>query len=78
MSLEDVSAEVLVLYDIGEHLLNVRGIDSANVGHAIEFVGFALEHYGEMVPPARLAELEALLLASFRAGFAGPGIAPTR
>ena len=56
-------------------LIDVRGVDSANVGHAIEFVGFALEHYGDAVPVGQLAELEGLLLASFRAGFVGPGIA---
>lgn len=56
-------------------LLNVAGEDACNVGHAIEFVGFALEHLGPDADGGLIARLEAILLASFAAGFHGPGIA---
>ena len=55
-------------------LRNVPGEDACNVGHGIEFVGFALEYYGPSAPPALLATLERILVASFRTGFTGPGL----
>jgi hypothetical protein len=55
-------------------LRNVPGEDACNVGHGIEFAGFALEYYGQSAPPALLATLERVLIASFRTAFTGPGI----
>jgi mannose/cellobiose epimerase-like protein (N-acyl-D-glucosamine 2-epimerase family) len=55
-------------------LVNVPGEDACNVGHAIEFVGFALEWLGREAQADRLALLERILLASFRYGFIRPGI----
>jgi hypothetical protein len=63
-------------YDAGSGLLaNVPGEDACNVGHGIEFVGFALDHLPAGADPALVRRLESTLLASFRAGFVGPGIA---
>lgn len=56
-------------------LANVPGEDVCNVGHAIEFVGFALEHVGRSAPAELAATLQDVLMASFRHGFVGPGIA---
>lgn len=56
---------------------NVPGEDVCNVGHAVEFVGFALDHFGPAAPPDLVATLERILLAAFAAGFVGPGIALT-
>jgi hypothetical protein len=56
-------------------LRNVPGQDACNVGHAIEFVGFALDHLPESAEPELVATLERILVSSFRAGFVGPGIA---
>ena len=50
------------------------GEDACNVGHAIEFVGFALDFLGPDTPPNLLRQFERILLASFRRGFMGPGI----
>ena len=55
-------------------LRNVPGEDACNVGHGIEFAGFALEYYGFGAPPGLLATLERILVASFRTAFTGPGI----
>ena len=55
-------------------LANVPGEDACNTGHAIEFVGFALDHLGGNAPADRVLQLERILLASFRRGFVGPGI----
>jgi hypothetical protein len=58
-------------------LLNVPGEEHTNPGHAIEFVGFALE----FLPPAAAADLietlAAILSASFRAGMSTPGLSLT-
>jgi hypothetical protein len=63
-------------YDAGSGLLaNVPREDACNVGHGIEFVGFALDHLPQGADPALVRRLESILLASFRAGFVGPGIA---
>jgi hypothetical protein len=56
-------------------LRNVPGADACNVGHGIEFVGFALQHLPEGADPGLVATLERILAASFAAGFVGPGIA---
>ena len=55
-------------------LRNVPGMDVCNVGHGIEFVGFALDHLPAEADPALIRQLEAVLLASFAAGFHAPGI----
>ncbi len=56
-------------------LRNVPGGNVCNPGHSIEFVGFALAHLGTKVAPQMAEQLQQILLASFRAGFVGPGIA---
>jgi mannose/cellobiose epimerase-like protein (N-acyl-D-glucosamine 2-epimerase family) len=53
---------------------NVPGQDACNVGHGIEFVGFALDWLGADADSGLAATLERVLVASFRAGFVGPGI----
>jgi hypothetical protein len=53
---------------------NVPGEDVCNVGHGIEFVGFALQHLGPDADPGLIATLERIVVASFSAGFVGPGI----
>ena len=60
-------------YDL-PYLLNVPGEDSCNVGHAIELVGFALDHLSPDADKALIEKLESVLLASFAAGFRGPGV----
>ncbi|WP_108459006.1 hypothetical protein [Devosia naphthalenivorans] len=55
-------------------LRNVPGMDVCNVGHGIEFVGFALDHLPDEADRALIRQLEAVLLASFAAGFHAPGI----
>lgn len=50
------------------------GGDHSNPGHAIEFVGFALEVLPVDADPALVGDLIAILIASFEAGFQGPGI----
>lgn len=56
---------------------NVPGGDVCNVGHGIEFVGFALDHFGKDVPPDTLSALARILHSSFGVGFAAPGVALT-
>lgn len=58
-------------------LRNVPGEDLCNVGHGIEFVGFALEYLGDDADPALIEKLERILVSSFDKGFVGPGIALT-
>jgi hypothetical protein len=55
-------------------LRNVPGQDACNVGHGIEFVGFALDWLGSDADAGLVATLERILVASFKAGFVGPGI----
>lgn len=55
-------------------LRNVPGEDACNVGHGIELVGFAFDYLPENADPALVGTLETILLASFNAGFRGPGI----
>ncbi len=58
-------------------LRNVPGGDACNVGHGIEFVGFALEALGDGAERDLVSILGRILQASFRAGFIGPGLALT-
>lgn len=55
-------------------LRNVPGEEACNVGHGIELVGFALDYLPMSADPALVKRLETILLASFDAGFHGPGI----
>ncbi|MBY8918460.1 hypothetical protein KUG85_18960 (plasmid) [Nitratireductor sp. L1-7-SE] len=55
-------------------LRNVPGGDECNVGHGIEFAGFALDHAPVRRNPALVATLERILFASFRASFAECGL----
>ncbi|MGV8950751.1 MAG: hypothetical protein ACOH2M_06565 [Cypionkella sp.] len=55
-------------------LRNVRGQDNCNVGHGIEFVGFALDYLGADVDPELLKVLQTILTASFDLGFQGAGV----
>lgn len=62
-------------YDSGSGMLrNVPGEDSCNVGHGIEFVGFALDYLDDTADPALIETLERILVSSFDKGFVGPGI----
>lgn len=56
-------------------LRGVPGGTHANPGHAIEFVGFALEHPPAACDPGLRRVLGRILAASFAAGFDGRGIA---
>ena len=58
-------------------LRNVPGEDSCNVGHGIEFAGFALDCLDDNVDPALIETLERILVSSFDKGFVGPGIVTT-
>lgn len=55
-------------------LRNVPGEDACNVGHGIELVGFAFDYLPDNADPALVKALETILIASFDAGFRGPGI----
>ncbi len=56
-------------------LRNVHGQDNCNVGHGIEFVGFALDYYrNEDIAPDLLRVLETILVSSFDRGYQGPGV----
>lgn len=55
-------------------LRDAEGGDHCNVGHGIEFAGFALEYLPADADPALIGAIETLLVASFEKGFAGPGI----
>jgi mannose/cellobiose epimerase-like protein (N-acyl-D-glucosamine 2-epimerase family) len=56
-------------------LRNVPGEDACNVGHGIEFVGFALDYLPAGADAALVQTLERILIASFRYGYVEPGIA---
>lgn len=56
-------------------LLNVPGQDACNVGHAIEFCGFAFEHLHRHPDDPRIEKLILLLKRSLETGLQGPGIA---
>ncbi|MBW9091320.1 AGE family epimerase/isomerase [Rhizobium wenxiniae] len=58
-------------------LRNVPGEDLCNVGHGIEFVGFALDYLDGNADPALIEKLERILVASFDKGFVGPGLVLT-
>lgn len=55
-------------------LRNVPEEDACNVGHGIELVGFAFDYLPDNADPALVQTLEAILVASFKAGFRRPGI----
>ena len=55
-------------------LRNAPGQDIANVGHAIEFVGFALDYLPADVDPDLLSVLERILVSSFDIGFHEPAV----
>ncbi|MFC3703594.1 hypothetical protein ACFOOL_02340 [Devosia honganensis] len=55
-------------------LRNVPGADACNIGHGIELVGFALDYLPADADKVLVQQLERVLLASFTAGFSGPGI----
>lgn len=74
-------AERFILHVLDRHLdpnsgllLNAPGADACNVGHGIELVGFALDHLPPNADADLIEKLEAVLLASFAAGFRTPGI----
>lgn len=56
-------------------LLTIRGDDTTNVGHAIEFCGFAFEHLAQRPDDARIGRLVDILLRCLEVGRQGPGIA---
>ncbi|CDN52941.1 Hypothetical protein RG1141_CH05800 [Neorhizobium galegae bv. officinalis bv. officinalis str. HAMBI 1141] len=65
-------------YDAATGLLrNVPGEDNCNVGHGIEFVGFALDYLDDTADPALIDKLERIHVSSFKKGFVGPGITLT-
>jgi mannose/cellobiose epimerase-like protein (N-acyl-D-glucosamine 2-epimerase family) len=55
-------------------LRNVPGADTCNIGHGIEFVGFALDHLQGSGAPALVQQLQSVLSSSFTRGFVGPGL----
>jgi hypothetical protein len=55
-------------------LRDTPGEDHCNPGHAIEFVGFALDYLPSDADHATVDDLRKILLASFRAGFRLPGV----
>lgn len=63
-------------YDEATGLLrNAPGEDACNVGHGIEFVGFALDYLPENADKSLISKLERILISSFDRGYVGPGIA---
>jgi hypothetical protein len=56
-------------------LLNVPGKDTCNVGHAIEFCGFAFEHASYQRDAPYLEKLVSILARSLEIGMQGPGVA---
>ncbi len=58
-------------------LANTPGGDLCNVGHAIEFAGFALDAVRGTISDALAARMCGVVEAAFRIGFAGPGLCLT-
>ena len=56
-------------------LLNIPKQDACNVGHGIEFCGFALEHLAQRPNDSRIEILGEILQTSLKTGLQGPGIA---
>ena len=56
-------------------LLNVPKQEACNLGHGIEFCGFAFEHLARCPDDPRIKTLEAILRRSLEIGLHGPGIA---
>jgi hypothetical protein len=53
---------------------DAEGGDRCNVGHAIEFAGFACEYLPQDADPAVVVAIRKALIASFEKGFYGPGL----
>jgi len=65
-------------YDPATGLLrNVPGEDVCNVGHGIEFAGFALDYQGSDASDEMVEMLSSILIASFESGYTDPGVALT-
>jgi hypothetical protein len=56
-------------------LLNIPGEDKCNVGHIIEFCGFAFDHLLARPKDTRLQKIGSALATSLEYGLQGPGIA---
>lgn len=56
-------------------LFNIPGCDTCNVGHSIEFAGFAYEHLAYNPKDTRIALIGSVLRQSLEVGLQGPGIA---
>lgn len=56
---------------------DAEGGDRCNVGHAIEFAGFAYEYLPADADPAVVEAVRKALVASFDKGFSGPGLCLT-
>jgi hypothetical protein len=56
-------------------LRTVIGEDACNIGHAVEFCGFAFEHLMDRPEDPRLPRLVEVLLRALEVGLQGPGIA---
>ncbi|MGR3660643.1 MAG: hypothetical protein ACU0CA_05565 [Paracoccaceae bacterium] len=56
-------------------LLNIPGCDICNVGHSIEFSGFAFEHLATDPEDTRISKIGSILCRSLEVGLQGPGIA---
>ncbi|MFK7892100.1 MAG: hypothetical protein AB8B63_14890 [Granulosicoccus sp.] len=56
-------------------LLNAPGQDVCNIGHAVEFCGFAFEHLLMNSEQNLISRLENILISSLELGMMGPGIA---
>ena len=52
----------------------VPGGSTCNIGHTIEFAGFAYEALGEALPDALNEPLQKIITATFAAGFREPGL----
>lgn len=55
-------------------LRNAPGLEACNVGHAIEFVGFAYDYLAPDADPGLQATLERVLVSSVEFGLKGPAI----
>lgn len=74
-------ADRFIAHVLGRHfdpesglLRKVPGAEVCNVGHAIEFVGFAMDHLQSDAEPALVQQLQSVLGSSFTRGFVGPGL----
>lgn len=74
-------ADRFIAHVIGNHfdpksglLRNAPGEDVCNVGHGIEFVGFALDYLPPDADPELVKVLQTILVSSYGLGMKGPGI----